>query len=163
MIEKNERSVLKNSTLAALQFSHIAHKLQEYFAVLTIDAHGRPIEMHIVALGTANRVEAHPRDIFRVAIIDNAVSIMIAHNHPSGDAVPSEDDVKFTERIAMAGHVLGIPVMDSFVLAGDQAMSMREIGCLRGEPVELDGKIVQCDAVLTESLQAAGSISNSLS
>ncbi len=150
MVEQNERSVLKNSALAARQFSCIAHKLQEHFAVMTIDAHGHPIQLHIVALGTANRVEAHPRDIFRVAITDNAVSIMIAHNHPSGEVVPSEDDVIFTERIAMAGHVLGIPVMDSFVLAGEQAMSMREIGCLSGKPVELNGKEIKCDEVLTE-------------
>jgi len=163
MIEKNERSVIKNSTLAVRQFRHIADKLKEYFAVLTLDALGRPIDLHIVGLGTANRVESHPRDIFRATIMDNAVSIMIAHNHPSGNAVPSEDDVKFTERIAMFGHILGIPVMDSFVLAGDQAMSMREIGCLSGKPVELDGEVVQCDEDLTEYLRTSGGIPASLS
>lgn len=141
MIEQSERPELKDSTIAAQQFYPIAHKLQEHFAVLTIDAHGRAIDLHIVALGTANRVEAHPRDIFRVAITDNAVSIMIAHNHPSGSVMPSEEDVKFIHRIVKAGDILGIPVMDGFVIAGDQAMSMKELGCLGDEPDKCEGVI----------------------
>ena len=143
MTEQSERPELKNSSIAASQFIAIAHKLQEHFAVMTIDAHARPIDLHIVALGTADRVEAHPRDIFRVAILDNAISIMIAHNHPSGSVMPSEEDVKFIHRIVKAGEILGIPVMDSFIIAGDQAMSMKELGCLGDEPEKPDVKVLE--------------------
>jgi len=140
MTEQSERPELKDSTIAASQFIRLGHKLQEHFAVLTIDAHARPIGLHVVALGTADRVVAHPRDIFRVAITDHAVSIMIAHNHPSGSIMPSEEDVKFIHRIVKAGDILGIPVMDSFIIAGDQAISMKELGCLGDESEKTDGK-----------------------
>jgi len=85
--------------------------------VLALDAVNAPIgRPRIVAMGTVNGVEVHPRDIFRVAIARNAVSIIVAHNHPSGDTEPSLDDRALTRKISEAGKLLGIPLLDHIIV-----------------------------------------------
>lgn len=92
-------------------------KRQECFVVLALDAVNAPIgRPRIVAMGTVNGVEVHPRDIFRVAIARNAVSIIVAHNHPSGDTEPSLDDRALTRKISEAGKLLGIPLLDHIIV-----------------------------------------------
>lgn len=68
----------------------------------------------------------HPRDVFRPAVKDAAKSILLMHNHPSGDPTPSEDDVVFTRRLAEAGNALGIQVLDHIVVAVGGVVSIRE-------------------------------------
>ena len=69
----------------------------------------------------------HPRETFKFAILANAASVIFAHNHPSGDPDPSKDDIELTRRLQKGGEILGIEVLDSFVLAGmDKYSSLRE-------------------------------------
>jgi DNA repair protein RadC len=82
----------------------------------------------MVALGTANSVEVHPRDVFRLAIKRNAVAVIVAHNHPSGDPEPSSDDRALTERLTAAGRVLGIPLLDHLVLCKSAHVSLADRG-----------------------------------
>ena len=105
-------------------------KLQECFYVLALNAENKPISKpKMIAMGTANKVDVHPRDIFRFAIQKNAVSIIISHNHPSGNLVPSKDDLELTERVKKAGELLGIPVLDHIVLApGNDYLSLADRG-----------------------------------
>jgi DNA repair protein RadC len=68
----------------------------------------------------------HPREVFRPAIADAANCIIVAHNHPSGDPTPSDQDISVTERLEKAADIIGIPVIDHIVVAGDKALSIQE-------------------------------------
>ena len=93
---------------------------QETFVVLSMSVRNHVLDVSVVAIGTANWVEVHPRDVFRAAIRANAAGIVVAHNHPSGDPTPSPEDDMLTRRLADAGKLLGIPIIDHVVL-GDGA------------------------------------------
>jgi DNA repair protein RadC len=94
----------------------IARASQEEFWVVPVDARQRPIKRAMVARGTLNRCEVHPRDVFRIAIESNAAAVIVAHNHPSGDVTPSADDRTLTRRLVEAGALLGIPVLDHVIV-----------------------------------------------
>lgn len=104
---------------------------QECFVVLCLDSKhrvvGRPV---MVAMGTLNAVEVHPRDVFRQAVRDNAAAIIVAHNHPSGDIQPSAEDANLTKRLKQAGDVLGIPILDHLIISQDKFESFADKGLL---------------------------------
>lgn len=95
----------------------LALQAAESFWVLMLDARGRPIGTRCVALGTLTACLVHPREVFAPALRMRAASIIVVHNHPSGDPVPSDEDARLTERLARAGEVLGIPLIDHVVVA----------------------------------------------
>jgi DNA repair protein RadC len=99
---------------------------QEHFVVLTLDGHHQVIQKHIVTIGLANQSQIHPRETFRPAIMDSAVSIIIAHNHPSGHLEPSQADLAATKKLSEAGKILGIPVIDHLIIGKGQVYSIRE-------------------------------------
>ncbi len=90
---------------------------REHFSVLTLDIRHKVTGYHPVSVGTLNASIVHPREVFRVAILAGAAAIVIGHNHPSGDPEPSAEDMAMTRRIAAAGELIGIPLMDSLVIA----------------------------------------------
>jgi DNA repair protein RadC len=94
----------------------IARASQEEFWVVPVDARHRPLKRAMVARGTLNRCEVHPRDVFRIAVEANAAAVIVAHNHPSGDVTPSADDRTLTRRLVEAGALLGIPVLDQVIV-----------------------------------------------
>ena len=99
--------------------SDIRDKKQEHFVLLTIDGAGRLIDRHIVSIGTVNASLIHPRDVFALALQDNAASIIVAHNHPGGSLDPSEADLEVTKRLKEAGRQLGIMMQNHVVLTND--------------------------------------------
>lgn len=94
----------------------LAERCVEHFGVLCLDTKHRPIAWDVVSVGTLDSTLVHPRDVFRTAILHNAAAIIVAHNHPSGDATPSRDDLIVTEQLMKAGDVMGIKVLDSLVI-----------------------------------------------
>jgi DNA repair protein RadC len=100
----------------------------ECLVVLLLTARCRVKGHCFVSTGTLDSVVAHPREIFRAAIVAGAHSIALMHNHPSGDPVPSEADVKFTRRCMEAGKILGIEVRDHVIVAGPNFASLRALG-----------------------------------
>jgi DNA repair protein RadC len=100
---------------------------KESFFVATLDGSHKLINFHIVSTGLLNRTLVHPREVFRVAIKDNAAHIIIGHNHPSGDLTPSEEDLAVTKRLKQAGGIIGISVMDHIIVSpSDGYFSMLE-------------------------------------
>ena len=94
-----------------------ASKEREHFIVISLDGTSRIIEKRVVSIGTINQSLVHPREVFRDAISDNAVGIIVAHNHPSGQLEPSLEDKKVTKRLKEAGKLLGINLLDHVILA----------------------------------------------
>lgn len=103
---------------------------QEHFMVAILDSRKRVLRVSTVGLGTLSQVDTHPREVFRDAIRMTAHSIIIAHNHPSGAAEPSESDIHLTNRFCKAGVILGIPIIDHIILAAQGYCSMAELGII---------------------------------
>ncbi|MBL7159289.1 DNA repair protein RadC [Candidatus Microgenomates bacterium] len=105
------------------------HK-KEYFLILSLDYRNNLIKEDIVSVGSLNANIVHPREVFRDAIRASAASIILIHNHPSGDSTPSEDDLKITQRLVKSGKLLGIKVVDHIIIAQNGFLSFKEKGLL---------------------------------
>lgn len=99
---------------------------QEEFHVVTLDTKNQVIDTHQVTVGTLDASLVHPREVFRVAIKDAASSVILVHNHPSGDPTPSREDHQVTDRLTESGKLLGIDVLDHIVLGRTTSVSIRE-------------------------------------
>ncbi|EGF3616787.1 DNA repair protein RadC [Listeria monocytogenes] len=99
---------------------------QEHFILLTLNTRNQFIRQRTLFVGTLNQSIAHPRDIFREAIRDNAAQIIIAHNHPSGDPTPSEADTIFTARLTKICELIGIQMLDHLILGESTYYSYTE-------------------------------------
>jgi len=107
---------------------------QEQFVVLTFNTRNQLIDRHMVALGSLNSTIVHPREVFRVAILDSAASIVIIHNHPSGDPSPSANDIRITKKLIEASKIMEIQILDHVIIgrkneSGQNGfLSLRESG-----------------------------------
>jgi DNA repair protein RadC len=101
-----------------------AHPVERLGAVL-LDARHRLMRIHVVSEGTVDRTIGTPRDILREATIAGASALVVFHNHPSGDVTPSRTDVVMARRVASAGRILGIDVLDHLILANSTYCSMK--------------------------------------
>lgn len=103
---------------------------REHFVALFLNGKQQVQSIHEVSVGTINRTMVHPREVFKAAILANAVSIAVAHNHPSGEVLPSDLDLLVTERLCEAGKIIGIDVIDHLIIGGNQYYSFAENGLL---------------------------------
>lgn len=103
-----------------VRMSKYMNRKQEHFVVYTLDGAHRVINERVITKGLVNRTITHPREVFQQAIKDNAVAIIIGHNHPSGSVQPSQEDKDLTTRMKNAGELLGISVLDHIII-GKQA------------------------------------------
>ncbi|MCB9906949.1 MAG: JAB domain-containing protein [Planctomycetes bacterium] len=105
----------------------IGDEPREVFLVFLLDTSNGLQGYHIVSQGTLNSSLVHPREVFQPAILANAASIIVVHNHPSGDPTPSQADRDVTKRLVQAGNLLGIPLLDHLVVTHTGAhRSMRD-------------------------------------
>ena len=105
---------------------------REMFIILFLDAKNNIIKEEINSMGTIDTSVVYPREVFRAAILNNASSIIIAHNHPSGDPKPSEPDKKITKEILFASEVMQIKTLDHIVIGRDKYFSFADEGLLDG-------------------------------
>ena len=98
----------------------------ERFGVVLLDARNRLIRSTILSIGSVDASIAHPREIYREAALASAASVVVFHNHPSGDPKPSPDDVLLTRRLREAGQVMGIALVDHIVLGDGRWFSFRD-------------------------------------
>lgn len=103
---------------------------QEYFIVLALDTKNQVILKKETFVGSLNASIVHPREVFKDAIRVSAASIIVAHNHPSGDPTPSPEDTQVTKRLVESGKVLGIEVLDHIVIGLNRFVSLKEKGYL---------------------------------
>ena len=102
---------------------------REMFVVLHLDVRNRVVAHEITSIGSQTASLVHPREVFKSAILKGACSIILSHNHPSGDPSPSKDDIDLTHRLVEAGRLMGIDVLDHIIVAPpDRNLSMKETG-----------------------------------
>lgn len=116
--------IISSTEDAVQQLGSIRNKRQEHFAVLTLDGANRLINNTIVFQGTLNQSLIHPREIFAKAIEDRAASIIVAHNHPSGNAEPSEKDINITNNLKEIGNLLSIQVLEHIIVTKNSYASI---------------------------------------
>jgi len=110
-------------------FSFLNQETKEYFITLHLDGKNRIVCMEEVSVGSLNQSIVHPREVFKTALLSSAAAIVLIHNHPSGDPLPSREDREITRRLKEAGDLLGIRVLDHIII-GDTYMSFVEQGLL---------------------------------
>lgn len=103
-------------------------KKKEYFLVLSLDTRNQLIKVSEVSVGSLDTSVVHPREVFKEAISASAASVILVHNHPSGDPAPSEDDVKLTRRLAETGEIVGIGVLDHVITGENRFISLKREG-----------------------------------
>jgi DNA repair protein RadC len=91
---------------------------KEHFYVMHLDGRRHISLVELVAIGVLTDVRIHPRETFRRAVIEGTESIIVAHNHPSGDVTPSDDDIRVTRKLHNAGEILQIPLLDHLIISG---------------------------------------------
>jgi len=101
---------------------------KEHFVCLFLNTKNHVIDKETISIGSLNAAIVHPREVFRAAIKRAAASIVCAHNHPTGDPTPSEEDIRLTARLAEAGTLIGIEVLDHIVLGHERYYSLKEHG-----------------------------------
>jgi len=117
------------SVVRAIRAS-IKDKAKEHFKLILLNPRNKIIGISTISIGTLNASLVHPREVFKDAITHSAASVVLAHNHPSGDPEPSEDDLKITKKLVDAGKILGIEVLDHIIIAKNGFKSLANEGLI---------------------------------
>lgn len=103
---------------------------QEQFIAMTLNGAHEVISVSIVSIGLLNRTIVHPREVFHRAIKDSAAAVIVAHNHPSGQLEPSDEDRSMTRRLIEAGEIIGIPILDHIIFTRNGYVSFKDLGLM---------------------------------
>ncbi|MDR2355703.1 MAG: DNA repair protein RadC [Clostridiales Family XIII bacterium] len=112
--------------MAELFLENMRHLTQECFRIVLLNVKNEIVAMEEISVGNINSSLAEPREVFRPAIRRSAASLILAHNHPSGNPEPSDADIQATKRLILAGEILGIKVIDHIVIGDGAFISMRQ-------------------------------------
>ena len=108
------------------EMRHIRDLKKEHFVAIFLNARNQVIKTDTISMGSLNASLVHPREVFAPAVGISAASVILAHNHPSGDVTPSKEDISLTKRMVQAGQIMGIEVVDHLIVASDKFLSMKE-------------------------------------
>jgi DNA repair protein RadC len=132
VVLRNSKTTIRKATDVAKVFQDLLNledkidQDKEHFYVMHLDSHRRIKLVELVAIGTLTNATIHPRETYRRAVIEGADSIIIAHNHPSGDPTPSDADIQITKKLFEAGEILAILMLDHIIFTGTQFYSFLE-------------------------------------
>ena len=123
-VTESEQPIIDSPEKAVEQLADIRGKKQEYFVCLTLDGANRLIAKRVITIGTLTASLVHPREVFADAITDRAASIIVAHNHPSGNLTPSPVDIEVTKTLTDAAKLLGIELIDHIIVTGRESTTV---------------------------------------
>jgi len=127
--ETVSRPLLKTpEDVAALVKGRLKEKKKEYFLAVLLDTRNQLIKTAEISIGSLDSSIVHPREVFKEAISASAAAVIFVHNHPSGDTEASEDDIRLTKRLAEAGEIVGIDVLDHVIIGGKAFRSLKREG-----------------------------------
>jgi len=122
------RHVDSPSAVWKILIPEMAGLQKEEFRVLIVNNKNNLLKKSVISVGTISEAIVHPREVFRDAIREAGSAIIISHNHPSGELTPSREDIQTTGRIAEAGRIIGIPLLDHVIITDSSYLSMKEEG-----------------------------------
>ena len=127
--EAGKQPVVKTpEDVASLVRSRLKGKKKEYFLALQLDSRNQLIRVSEISIGSLDTSIVHPREVFKEAISASAASVIFVHNHPSGDPEASEDDIRLSKRLAEAGEIVGIDVLDHIIICDKTYLSLKRQG-----------------------------------
>jgi DNA repair protein RadC len=127
--ESGDKPLVKTpEDVAGLVQSRLKGKKKEYFLALLLDTRNRLIKVAEISVGSLDSSVVHPREVFKEAVLASAASVIFIHNHPSGDPEASEDDIKLSKRLAEAGELMGIDVLDHIIIGDKRYLSLKREG-----------------------------------
>lgn len=130
MLKDKKSSILLSPKDVWGRMEDIRGSKKEHFVIFYLDSRNQEIQREIISIGTLNASLIHPREVFESAIKNNAASIIVAHNHPSGSTDPSEDDTVISKRLSEAGKILDIEILDHIIVSKDEYKSMKELNLI---------------------------------
>ncbi len=125
-IKEETLPVIRSAEDVVAQAVYMRDKKREHLMAIYLNARNEMIYKKPMFIGTLNANLVHPREVFAMALEKNAASIILAHNHPSGDAKPSQDDIEITKRMKEAGNIMGVGVLDHVIITKNKVFSFRE-------------------------------------
>jgi len=117
---------LTNPSGVATMLAHLKRLDREHFVCIHLDTRNTVLGVETVSIGSLNYSIVHPRECFKAALLLNAASVILAHNHPSGSLEPSAEDISLTKRMVQAGKLIGIEVLDHIIISAEGHMSFKE-------------------------------------
>jgi len=127
--EAGDKSLVKTpDDVVGVVRSRLRGKKKEHFLALLLDTRNQLIKVSEISIGSLDTSIVHPREVFKEAISASAASVIFAHNHPSGDPEASEDDIELTKRLAKAGEIVGIDVLDHIIITDKKYLSLKRQG-----------------------------------
>ncbi len=128
-LEAGEKPLVKTpDDVVGLVRGRLKGKKKEHFLALLLDTRNKLIKVAEISVGSLDSSLVHPREVFKEAISATAASVIFVHNHPSGDPTASEDDIKLTKRLAEAGKIVGIDVLDHIIISDKNYLSLKREG-----------------------------------
>ena len=126
-----ERTLIRSpQDVADLMMPRLCREKREHFVALLLTTKRQVQAVQEIAIGSLNAAIVHPREVFRAAVSQAASALIVVHNHPSGDPLPSTEDVKLTRRLAEAGQLLEIPLLDHVIIGDQRHISLKEQGVI---------------------------------
>jgi len=117
---------------AILLEKFIGESDREIVIAIYLNTKNEPVALHTVSVGTLSSSLIHPRELFKGALLANAASLVLGHNHPSGNPEPSREDLEITKRLAQASELLGIELLDHFIIGNGRFVSLKAKGLFKG-------------------------------
>lgn len=108
------------------ELRHIKNLKREHFVCVYLNARNQILNVATISIGSLNASLVHPREVFAPAVGISAASVILGHNHPSGDVTPSREDIELTRRMVQAGEIMGIEVVDHLIVGSERFISMKE-------------------------------------
>ncbi len=130
MLKDKPAALLMSPEQVASELKDIRSHKKEHFVIFYLDSRNNEVKREIISVGTLNASIVHPREVFEPAIQHSAAHVIVAHNHPSGDPEPSQEDRALTERLVEAGKILGIELLDHVIVTLDRHISFKEKGMI---------------------------------
>jgi len=98
------------------------------FILLCLDTKNQVIRQETISIGSLNSNVVHPREVFKTAVLNSAAHVIISHNHPSGDPIPSREDIDLTKKLVESGNIMGITLLDHVIIGDFRHFSLKEAG-----------------------------------
>lgn len=122
----NKLKITSPRDVTSILMEEMRYLKKEFFKIVLLDTKNQVISIEDISVGSLNSSIVHPREVFNVAIKRSSASIILVHNHPSGDTTPSKEDLNVTKRLVECGNIIGITVLDHLIIGDGEFISLKE-------------------------------------
>lgn len=130
-VEEPKRKVCSPKDVYTLMYPKMREQKKEKFITLCLDTKNQILREEVISIGSLNASIVHPREVFKSALMESSASVIMVHNHPSGDPSPSREDIMVTEKMVEGGKLLGIDVLDHIIIGEGRYVSLKDEGFVR--------------------------------